>query len=162
MPGVDSKTPTLRDGSDIGFYGRVAEFLDTENRVWNIERAEQLFSTEDTIHIQDIQFPLVECEDKLCWSETGDEKFSVKNAYALINGEVSSGKEVWGLIWNSNLHERLKVFLWRLASDILPLNTILNNRLGGGDVNCRLCGQGTEEFFSPIQRFSSVLILCFH
>lgn len=122
----------------------MAELLDIENRRWNTATLRQLFSNEETNLIQGIPYLLVDCEEKVWWTEGKDAKFLVDSAYASINREGQVDDDVWGLIWRSNLHERLKLFLWRMASDVQPLNFIMSNRIGGGDGFCGLCGQETE------------------
>lgn len=63
----------------------------------------------------------------------------------MIHNGDQGNETVWGLIWKSKIHERLKLFLWRLASNILLVNVVLVSRMGKGEVNCSLCGQSPEE-----------------
>jgi hypothetical protein len=44
------------------------------------------------------------------------------------------------------LHERLKVFIWRLGSNALPTKVNLAHHIGLGDFMCTLCGESEEPF----------------
>lgn len=74
---------------------------------------------------------------------------SVKSCFGIIQrmGLDIDIDHFWGLIWRSDLHERLKLFLWRMASNVLPTKAVLTRRLGGGDTLCGLCGQEEEEVY---------------
>lgn len=52
---------------------------------------------------------------------------------------------LWERLWKSKLHDRLKIFLWQLASNVLPIKALVANRLGGGETDCYMCGQGIED-----------------
>ena len=55
--------------------------------------------------------------DKLIWMKTSNGEFSVKSAFKEVCREAV-GLEVNVLmkkIWKSNLHQRLKMLLWRIA-----------------------------------------------
>lgn len=67
----------------------------------------------------------------------------VKSCYGLLANENRGEDNVWNLIWNSKLHERLKMFLWIFASNIILVNLVVVNRIGRGDKMCSLCG--TQE-----------------
>lgn len=94
-----------------------------------------------------IPTPLMDCEDILCWTAAANGKFSVKSGYDIIIEEEHSGEEVWGLIWKANLHERFKLFLWRLASNVLPLNSLLSSRM---EVWCPLHCQSGAQLGGPL------------
>ena len=42
-------------------------------------------------------------------------------------------------IWKSKVHDRLKMFLWRVASDILPTKDKLTSFFPAMDLKCPLC-----------------------
>lgn len=49
--------------------------------------------------------------------------------------------KVWEAIWKSQLHQRLKLFLWRFAANAFPTNEILNQRITRISVKCVVCGK---------------------
>lgn len=87
----------------------------------------------------------MEYEDMLCWTATKDGNFSVKSYYGLLANEEWKVDSVWRLIWGSKLHERLKLFLWKFASNIIPVNMVVVNRVGRGDRACSRRGQQEED-----------------
>lgn len=66
---------------------------------------------------------------------------------------------VWKGIWNSKLHERLKMFLWRLAVEALPTREKIGKFNPFMGTDCSICGQETETvehlFFES--RFAAAL-----
>ena len=44
------------------------------------------------------------------------------------------------------MHERLKVFMWRLGSNTLPTKQVLLHKTGFGDPMCPLCGSDEESY----------------
>jgi hypothetical protein len=44
------------------------------------------------------------------------------------------------------MHERPKVFLWRIGSNALPTNLCINQRTRVGDPICPLCGKENESY----------------
>lgn len=70
----------------------------------------------------------------------------MKSCYDLILGEDQNNEAMWRLIWQSKLHERLELFLWRVVANFLPMNSILAARMGGSENRCGLCGQEAKTF----------------
>lgn len=52
---------------------------------------------------------------------------------------------VWSKIWKAQIHERLKVFIWRLCAGDLPTNDTLYRRLGGEEPLCAICVMALES-----------------
>lgn len=50
-------------------------------------------------------------------------------------------------MWKAHIHERLKVFAWRVLADTLPSKDLLSVRLGLSDVPCATCGANVESRF---------------
>ncbi|KAM6543504.1 hypothetical protein CsatB_007951 [Cannabis sativa] len=51
-------------------------------------------------------------------------------------------------IWKTRIHERLKLFLWRLAQDVLPFGSKLASIFGPNIGRCMLCGLGEMDVVS--------------
>lgn len=47
--------------------------------------------------------------------------FSVKDGYLELVNTYNNDRE-WACLWKLKIHERLKVFLWRMKAEVLPTN----------------------------------------
>lgn len=52
---------------------------------------------------------------------------------------------LWEKIWQSKLHERLKIFVWRVLADVIPTRDKLNMHFDVGESSCCLCGAKIEN-----------------
>lgn len=101
---------------------------------WNLNLIKHSFSLEEAHFILGIPLTKANREDKLVWAYTSNGVHSVKSAYHLHNtwmnknqGVSSTGtgkKQIWKHIWNLNVANGVKSFLWRACKEILP--TCLN------------------------------------
>ena len=102
-------------------------------------------------------------EDKWIWLKSDYSEFTVKSMY---NSEfiVKSMYKVvaplepalhqsplMGKIWKLCIHDRLKMFLWRLASNLLPTKESLPRFANNVDISCNLYG-GFVEFVTHLFR----------
>lgn len=61
-------------------------------------------------------YPFVEATEKTGWLNARECKFSARSAYDLANGWAREGAwGGWKLIWNLNVLQMVKEFLWILA-----------------------------------------------
>lgn len=143
--------------------GRVANLINPETFTWDIPTIESIYNREKAAAIVKLKLPEVCCEDKLCWKVSKDGKFSVKSCFAVIQEFLPSLEKykVWGIIWGADLHERHKLFLWHLVSNVLPTKSILASRLGGGDTFCTFCGQEEEDTLHLFKQCPSVRAIGF-
>nr|XP_048325739.1 uncharacterized protein LOC125421294 [Ziziphus jujuba var. spinosa] len=51
---------------------------------------------------------------------------------------------IWKNLWNIKMHERLKMFLWRVLSNVIPTRDLIFTRIGKGDRNCVWCEDKEE------------------
>uniref|UniRef100_A0A2N9HS21 Reverse transcriptase zinc-binding domain-containing protein n=1 Tax=Fagus sylvatica TaxID=28930 RepID=A0A2N9HS21_FAGSY len=63
---------------------------------------------------------------------------------------------LWHALWKLKLHERTKIFLWRLGSNALPSNLRVVQRIGSGDPLCPLCGL-EEEIYNNLDLLNFVI-----
>lgn len=78
--------------------------------------------------------------------------FSIKSAHLLEQEQRRDGvsdlrNPIWGKIWRLELQNRLRLMMWKLVADALPLRgkmaSFLSNPSGRG-LECPLCGVGLE------------------
>lgn len=143
VPDIVGITPKIKDGAEESQAWRVADLLNPLSLIWDESKLHQLFYQEALEAIRRVKVHGADREDKLFWTRTSNGAFSVKSCYSLLSCNGTHSDRLWKDIWTANLHERLKVFLWRLAADV-PLKDTLYERTGKGDPSCTLCGFNKE------------------
>ncbi|KAL0001542.1 hypothetical protein SO802_015323 [Lithocarpus litseifolius] len=86
--------------------------------------------------------------DTLIWKETKSGSFSVKSAYKVVIRmrdtiwvEHSSARKdgtFWRRLWRLNVSPKVRMFLWRACSNILPTRENLNKRRVQVDPMCEV------------------------
>lgn len=103
-----------------------------------------------------VDLPVSNREDCLIWMGNNNGKFTVRSCH-LPPPTHDATNRIWDILWKGPLHERLKVFCWRLASDALPTKSILQQRMGIKEATCWLCGQQDE---SSLHLFKNCSFTC--
>ena len=119
----------------------------------------QQFFEENSIRaIKQIPIPRRATPGTLVWLGETSGNFSVKSSYLTEHGDRFDQKynQVQKKLWESKLHERLKMFLWRLGKGELPLKTRLANSIGCEYLSCVLCG---EEEESELHMFRDCIVI---
>lgn len=94
-------------------------------------------------------------EDVLIWLHSKSGEYTVKSGYDIIRGmekpstdmlSTSSGidKRTWKIIWQLNVSQKIKVFLWKAMHNILPVRDNLVRRRVVNSGRCPLCEQENE------------------
>ena len=52
--------------------------------------------------------------------------------------------KVWNKLWSCKLHERIRIFLWRIGNEVLSTNAALCVRIGKRNPLCPLCNMEEE------------------
>jgi hypothetical protein len=84
---------------------------------------------------------------KFIWTPSANGMFNTKSAHKLISSQrthLSSSPlpaANWKKLWKLNLNDRLKLFLWKIAWDIVPSKSKLNSvfPIPQTDLVCPLC-----------------------
>ena len=71
----------------------------------------------------------------------------MKSAYKelLDHFEPNESDQVKSKIWKSKIHDKLKMVLWRVASDIIPTKDKLTSFFLAMDPKCPLCDASPES-----------------
>lgn len=98
------------------------------------------------------QYPL---QGKLVWPHTPLGKYITKLGYRSLYDQqcnssfghpcLHNGVHVWKALWSLNLPERIKVFLWKCAKDILSVKPQLSAHLHQIPPLCPLCNTADES-----------------
>ncbi|KAJ4751837.1 Ribonuclease H-like superfamily protein [Rhynchospora pubera] len=85
--------------------------------------------------------------DMLIWDCTKSGRYTVKDGYecSIMRMNVQGGIISWKYIWNwKNVVPKVKLFIWRLLSNALPLAQNLSNRIHAISPTCQRCHQENE------------------
>lgn len=100
-------------------------------------------------------------EDRLFWCGNTIETFTVRNCHTINTHNPTSNQGIWDSFWKSKLQERLKMFLWRVLSDVLPMKEVLSRRFEKKDYNCVVCGNNMETWMHLFMECSGFRALTF-
>uniref|UniRef100_A0A803PXJ0 RNase H type-1 domain-containing protein n=1 Tax=Cannabis sativa TaxID=3483 RepID=A0A803PXJ0_CANSA len=111
------------------------------SRVWNEELIRESFDEEVAMSILRIR-PLETSEDIIFWKGSKSGIYTVKSGYWLSQlSRFKNPNRVWEKLWRSKIHQRLKLFLWKTWSNVLPSK----QRLGLADNTCSLYHVASES-----------------
>ncbi|KAL3615021.1 hypothetical protein CASFOL_040682 [Castilleja foliolosa] len=103
----------------------VRDLINQSSCSWNIQSLTATFSPDLIKEILKIQISPSDRPKTLVWSPSLSGIFSSKSVYlssqmARFNHSSILPPTVWNKIWNSKLHNRLKLMLWRILNKALP------------------------------------------
>ncbi|XP_062028441.1 uncharacterized protein LOC133744326 [Rosa rugosa] len=123
--------------------------------VWNQVLLQELFPLHITQKILALPLSNHMHDDRWIWS--GDKKggFTIKSAYHIARDRVlgensgmpNSSAELWNWIWQAPVPRKVKICVWKAASNILPSRSRLSERGIDIDTQCPFCD---EEIESPL------------
>lgn len=82
----------------------------------------------------------------MIWISNKSGNFNVKDYFATLTSHSTSNvaNGIWKDLWSAKLHERIKVFLWKILAGVLPTKQHLAHLFCKGDSLCCLCGLEEE------------------
>ncbi|KAK9284386.1 hypothetical protein L1049_023557 [Liquidambar formosana] len=138
-------------GGDHGLGSNlVSDLIIKPAWVWNSAKLHSFFYPLQVDGILKIQISPNQSLDRWAWIHNSNGVFSVKSAYlkdqeARFSYDGPLPKNVWKVLWNSHLHERYKVLIWKLCWDILPVRGVICRRFHIVDTSCPFCGANVES-----------------
>ncbi|KAL0462102.1 UNVERIFIED_CONTAM: putative ribonuclease H protein [Sesamum latifolium] len=139
-------------------FSRVSDLIMEDLRIWNEEVITDLFWPDERDLILQIPLGIFAAPDLLVWHYSNNGIFSVRSAYHLALSldalPGSSGcrwdRKLWRMLWQANIPNKAKVFLWRAIRDILPTATNLTKRMPQEVASCPFCDTVAE---TPMHSF---------
>ncbi|KAK9214864.1 hypothetical protein WN944_006864 [Citrus x changshan-huyou] len=130
----------------------VAELIDG-NRCWKEHIIYQCFGTDDAYLIVQIPLPRRQSEDILLWHYDKRGQHLVKSGYQVALSQKHHGipscsnpnPSQWNVIWKLKIPEKVKIFLWRAAKNILPTAENLWKKRVMQEAICPVCRSGWEN-----------------
>lgn len=94
----------------------VAQLFKPNERRWDIDKIQNVFSGEDAAAIQAINIPVILAMDRIAWSRTTNGKYSIKTGYQLWHARnIGTGIVIqsagWSNLWKTDLPHKVKLFL---------------------------------------------------
>lgn len=132
--------------------------MDLVTEGWNEQLVNDLFCLEDTKDI--LAIPVRgETDDHVAWHFDPKGWFSVKSAYQLgarlrdarLCWDASSStlqvqvNNEWSRIWKLEMPGKVRIFLWRLAHNSLPLRMNIKRKKVELDTRCPMCHRPDED-----------------
>nr|XP_025703912.1 uncharacterized protein LOC112805796 [Arachis hypogaea] len=144
--------PLKRGGSD---NQRVEELL-TPSRVWDRAKIQRSFPPVVAQKILQTPVSRISKEDRLLWPFRKDGEFTTKTGYYAAKKEEdershyyspsssSVFEELWEGIWNIKAPQKIKMFLWKVAHNIIPVRANLKKKSLLTNSVCPICAQEEE------------------
>ena len=100
-----------------------------------------LFDQYTILAIRNIPRWRINQRDRWIWLKTSTGEFSVKSAFkeACQADQVMEVNAVMKRIWQTQLHQILKMLLWRIAASVLPTSDSLIRFLPNLEISCPFC-----------------------
>lgn len=116
---------------------------------WNISLLLLLFSIDVVKEIRKIPISPVFTAPSLFWSSSKTETFSTKSAYLIdnnvgIHSASSLSSFPWKMLSSANLHDRHKLFLWKLVNNLLPTRAKISSLMNIASTSCPFCDMDVE------------------
>lgn len=149
---VNGERPTLREGQNIDVVG---EIMNNAHNSWDFAKVTEAFNPQMAALVLKTPISWSCSQDGLWWPAAKSGEFSVKSGYYEITKRsqevnpllsISEGIqiEVWKMVWGLKIPQKLKVFLWKVSLDILPVSTNLRKKKIRIPLTCQICNKEEE------------------
>lgn len=136
-------------------FQKVSQLIDQSNCSWNIEILRILFDHQTVVKILQTPIQWFGGVDKIWWPFTRSGEYTVKTRYwRFKNQEMrldyttppqeNVQQKTWMSIWKVHAPQKIKIFLWKLCHDILPVKENLRKRRLSEEGVCPVYKQGPE------------------
>lgn len=130
------------------------------NQQWKEDVIVQNFIEEDVARFLRIPLPRSPQLDKIIWHFDKHGNYSVKSGYQIalklkfpyMASSSDKFKTHWEVIWSKEILERIKVFMWRVAQNLLPTTYSLWKRRVIKEPMCCRCQSESEGIFHALMR----------
>ncbi|KAL0403885.1 UNVERIFIED_CONTAM: putative mitochondrial protein [Sesamum radiatum] len=148
----------------------VSDLIDSVSNDWKVELVNQIFWPCDSALILAIPLSRLGDPDLLIWHYSRDGSFSVRSAYHLatsLEEEPCSSSRTelesswWRKVWQAQIPNKVKVFVWRACVNTLPTGANLGKRISGFLSVCPFCCEEFEDVSGILSPPSySILPVC--
>lgn len=156
---VAVKDPWLRRKSDFkvecshtyeGGSEKVSSLFVRGEKKWNVDLVKSRFLEVDATTILAVPIPQSAGSDRVGWTHSVDGHYDVKSRYKLwYKNNISSNtvfqSEGWNKIWRLNIPHKIRVFLWRLCWNNVPVRNRLRHKGVDVSILCPMCDNDVEH-----------------
>uniref|UniRef100_A0A803QEQ9 RNase H type-1 domain-containing protein n=1 Tax=Cannabis sativa TaxID=3483 RepID=A0A803QEQ9_CANSA len=150
LPGHTEFTPFNFIGRDNSL--QVADLI-TQHRQWDLTAISANFGQADIDRILSIPLAIYPSDDMLIWNGTNSGNYMVKSGYyfasslAELNdpGSTFSSENWWTKFWKLHLPSKLRIFVWKVYHNVLPVAAELNRKHIAESPFCPLCKMQRES-----------------
>jgi hypothetical protein len=141
IPDYPGFIPKPKEGNSPSNSMVVSQLFNESRFGWDDSKLPDLFESNCVVFIKKLPVLTNTPQDKWIWTKSTSGEFSIKSAYGILcnNADLGFSNPIWELIWKSHIHERLKMFLWRISSNLLPTKDNLDRFIDAEDQLCPLC-----------------------
>jgi hypothetical protein len=141
IPNLPSYLPSPHESTDTSQVLVVDQLMTIGKNDWNVDILKELFDDAIVLAIKNIPRWSPSQYDGWVWLKISNGDFSVKSAYRELNHQdhTNQDNEVKASIWKTSIHDRFKMLLWRIASNLLPTSCSMARFNPNVNTTCCLC-----------------------
>ena len=134
---------------------KVSSLIDQDQVRWNEEVVRYLFLPHEADSILAIPLSLRRPPNRITWKHIPSGLFTTSSAYKLIvscesmsnagSSSVENHKKFWKSLWQLQMPNKIKNFVWRVCNEALPTKMNLYHRHVTDSNICDLCGEFPED-----------------
>jgi zinc-binding in reverse transcriptase len=126
----------------------VADLRDPQTQTWKEQELAVILDTQGINVVKDLAG--VPCPDRLIWTGMKNGKYSVKSDYQMLyqmeaGGSTTTVHNYWNVIWELEVLLRIKLFLWKVGQNALPVMAVLQRRISSISPLYQICGSKNEN-----------------
>nr|POF27258.1 hypothetical protein CFP56_12599 [Quercus suber] len=137
----------------IGGVISITQELRIEHSIMDNLGITELFLPHEVLLIQSIPLSQRPIEEKLVWSHSSSNVYTVKYGYKILSQEVvvsdyraqGVDKDVWKVVWGLKVQNKIRNFIWRAIRNSIPVKTNLVKRKALVDDSCDHCHHDPED-----------------
>lgn len=137
------------------FQQKVSSIIDDQPKRWNLGSIEQHVNLVEKEAILAITLPEAEKEECVVWPANKSGVYMVKSGYQILHSArapssagASSSHDIdsrlWKVAWNISTVPKVKSFLWKAISNIIPVMRNLKQKRSVVDSLCLICHNEEE------------------
>ncbi|KAL0409007.1 UNVERIFIED_CONTAM: hypothetical protein Sradi_1835100 [Sesamum radiatum] len=136
---------------------KVETLIDKDLHCWKEDLIDKTFVPDDASLIKALPLARHGVQDVLVWHYAKNGLFSVRSAYYVQRNfqkrsnnvsdpsSSSESRTTWNFLWNCKVPNKIKIFIWRLCNNALPIAPNLIRRGVEMDPSCPFCQSHTED-----------------